>query len=45
MYIYSARSRCLEVKYRMHDELYPEVDEMGHHDIDKMKLLKHFYLI
>jgi hypothetical protein len=24
----------LEVKYTMHDELYPEVDEFAHHDID-----------
>ena len=28
-------SRFLEVKYRMHDEFYPEVDEMGYHDIDE----------
>ena len=28
-------SRSLEVKYRMHDEFYPEVDEMGYHDIDE----------
>ena len=28
-------SRFLEVKYRMHDDFYPEVDEMGHHNIDE----------
>lgn len=28
-------SRYLEVKYRMHDELYPEVDEFANHDIDE----------
>jgi hypothetical protein len=30
----------LEVKYRMYDELYPEVDEMGHHDIDEDGIAK-----
>ena len=33
-------SRFLEVKYRMHDEFYPEVDEMGHHDIDEDEIAK-----
>lgn len=32
-------SRILEVKYRMHDEFYPE-DEMGHHDIDQAGIAK-----
>jgi len=32
-------SRSLEVKYRMHHELYPE-DEMGHHDIDEDGIAK-----
>jgi hypothetical protein len=30
----------LEVKYRIHDELYPEVYEMGHHDIDENEISK-----
>jgi hypothetical protein len=30
-------SRILEVKFRMHDEFYPE-DEMGHHDIDENEI-------
>ena len=30
----------LEVKYRIHDELYPEVDEMGHHNIDEDGIAK-----
>ena len=34
-------SRSLEVKYRMHDEFYPE-DEMGHHDIDEDGIAKTF---
>lgn len=33
-------SRYLEVKYRMHDELYPEVDEFAHHDIDEDGIAK-----
>jgi hypothetical protein len=33
-------SRYLEVKYRIHDELYPEVDEMGHHNIDEDGIAK-----
>jgi len=33
-------SRSLEVRYRMHDEFYPEVDEMGHHDIDENEIAK-----
>jgi hypothetical protein len=33
-------SRSLEVKYRMHDEFYPEVDEMGNHDIDEDGIAK-----
>ncbi len=33
-------ARSLEVRYRMHDELYPEVDEMGHHDIDEEGIAK-----
>lgn len=30
----------MEVKYTMHDEFYPEVNEMGHHDIDKDGIAK-----
>jgi hypothetical protein len=33
-------SRYLQVKYRMHDELYPEVDEFAHHDIDEDEIAK-----
>ena len=33
-------SRSLEVRYRMHDEFYPEVDEMGHYDIDEDGIAK-----
>lgn len=33
-------SRYLEVKYRMHDELYPEIDEFAHHDIDEEGIAK-----
>ena len=33
-------SRYLEVKYTMHDELYPEVDEFAHHDIDEEGIAK-----
>lgn len=33
-------SRYLEVKYRMHDELYPETDEFAHHDIDEEGIAK-----
>jgi hypothetical protein len=33
-------SRYLEVKYRMHDGFYPEVDEMGHHDFDEEGIAK-----
>jgi len=33
-------ARSLEVKYRMHDELYPEVDEFAHHDIDEEGISK-----
>ena len=33
-------SRYLEVKYRMHDELYPEVDELGNHNIDEERIAK-----
>ena len=33
-------SRSLEVRYRMHDELYPEVDEFAHHDIDEEGIAK-----
>jgi len=33
-------ARSLEVRYRMHDEFYPEVDEMGHHDIDEDEIPK-----
>jgi hypothetical protein len=33
-------SRYIEVKYRMHDELYPEVDEFAHHDIDEEGIAK-----
>lgn len=33
-------SRHIEVKYRMHDELYPEVDEFAHHDIDEDGIAK-----
>jgi hypothetical protein len=32
-------SRILEVKFRMHDEFYPE-DEMGRHDIDEDEIAK-----
>ncbi len=33
-------ARSLEVKYRMHDELYPEIDEFAHHDIDEEGIAK-----
>lgn len=33
-------SRFLEVKYRMHDEFYPEVNEMGDHYIDEDGIAK-----
>ena len=33
-------ARSLEVKYRMHDEYYPEVDEFAHHDIDEEGIAK-----
>lgn len=33
-------SRILEVKFRMHDEFYPEVDEKGHHNIDEDGIAK-----
>jgi hypothetical protein len=33
-------SRYLEVKYRIHDELYPEVDGMGDHNIDEDGIAK-----
>jgi hypothetical protein len=33
-------SRYIEVEYRMHDELYPEVDEFAHHDIDEERIAK-----
>ncbi len=33
-------SRFLEVKYRMHDEFYPEVDEFGNHEIDENEIAK-----
>ena len=33
-------ARSLEVKYTMHDELYPEVDEFAHHDIDEEGIAK-----
>ena len=33
-------SRSLEVKYRMHDEFYPEVDEYIHHDINENEIAK-----
>ena len=33
-------SRYLEVKYTMHDKLYPEVDEMGEHNIDEDGIAK-----
>ena len=33
-------ARFLEVKYRMHDDLYPEVDEMGHRNIDEEGIAK-----
>jgi hypothetical protein len=33
-------SKHLEVKYRMHDEFYPEVDEIGHYDIDEIEIAK-----
>jgi hypothetical protein len=32
--------RSLEVKYTMHDEYYPEVDEFAHHDIDEEGIAK-----
>ena len=32
-------SRILEIKFRMHDEFYPE-DGMGHHDIDEDAIAK-----
>ena len=32
-------SKSLEVKYRMHDEFYPE-DEFAHHDIDEDGIVK-----
>jgi hypothetical protein len=33
-------SRYIEVEYRMHDELYPKVDEFAHHDIDEERIAK-----
>ena len=33
-------SRYIEVKYRMYDELYPEVDDLGNHDIDEDGIAK-----
>lgn len=33
-------ARSLEVRYRMHDELYPEIDEFAHHDIDEEGIAK-----
>lgn len=33
-------ARSLEVKYRMHDEFYPEIDEFAHHDIDEDGIAK-----
>ena len=33
-------SRSLEVRYRMHDEFYPELDEFAHHDIDEEGIAK-----
>jgi hypothetical protein len=33
-------ARSLEVKYTMHDEYYPEVDEFAHHDIDEEGIAK-----
>lgn len=33
-------SRYLEVKYRMHDEYYPEIDEFANHDIDEEGIAK-----
>jgi hypothetical protein len=33
-------ARSLEVRFRMHDELYPEVDEFAHHDIDEEGIAK-----
>jgi hypothetical protein len=33
-------ARSLEVRYRMHDELYPEVDEFANHDIDEERIAK-----
>lgn len=33
-------TRSLEVKYRMHDEYYPEVDEFANHDIDEEGIAK-----
>jgi hypothetical protein len=33
-------SRSLEVKYRMHDELYTEEYEMGRHNIDENEIAK-----
>lgn len=36
-------SRYLEVKYRMHDEIYPEVDEFAHYDIDEEGIAKSLF--
>ena len=33
-------ARSLEVRYRMHDEFYPEVDEFAHNDIDEEGIAK-----
>jgi hypothetical protein len=33
-------ARSLEVRYRMHDELYPEVDEFANHNIDEERIAK-----
>jgi len=33
-------SRYPEVKYRIHNELYPEMDEFAHHDIDEDEIAK-----
>jgi hypothetical protein len=33
-------ARSLEVRYRMHDELYPEVDEFANYNIDEERIAK-----
>ena len=33
-------ARSLEIRYRMHDELYPEIDEFANHDIDEEGIAK-----